>query len=490
MKLNKQKMADLVLLEPTASVLGLSTYAAHNILEPIGLEYLASYLEERGYQCNVLQQRCEPRAKILAEIVESKPDVLGISTQAYNVDDALWFAKEAKNALSGLITVFGGYHASACTELVEKPEVDYVIVGEGETAFSELLAVLSQGRPLTDVPGLAYFDGAVRVTTRPGRIDNLDALPFPKRDRSILTQCRMHGLMYPPPSRQTYVGMVTATRGCPYSCAFCCSQLIWDHKVRRRSPKNVADEMELLVHDFGVNAVFFCDLTFNASKPYVLELCSEIARRDIPMHFYAMCHLRGMDREIADAMVAAKCAKIGFGVESFTDAVRENMKDQGGMDIGETNRILDEVSAAGVLTKTYFIIGFPWETRDTLVQMQADISELHADEIKATFYVPFPGTEGYEMHKSLLTTHDWSDFTTLSKPIVRNDALSAEELQQIRKDIFSGFYNGQYWRDRVAARIREFPKYRDSFGEFVAFLREQGVLQLPVSIPEVGEVHG
>ncbi len=464
------------LLEPTASVLGLSTYAAHNILEPLGLEYLASYLDAQGHTCSVVQQRCEPREKVLETVLALKPDVLGIGTQAYNIDDALWFVREVKNARPKTYVILGGYHASAVADLVERDEVDFVIVGEGEVALSALLRALQKKTPLSEVPGLAYWDGELRVNPRPPRVEQLDALPFPKREKAILRQCRMHGLMLPPPSKQRHVATVTATRGCPYSCAFCCSQLIWNHEIRQRSPANVADELEVLAERFDVNGVFFCDLTFNADKKYAIDLCAEIARRDVPIHFYAMCNLRGMDGEIAEAMAAAKCAKVGFGVESFIGPTRNRMKDHGGMDLEGTNRVLDEVSAAGVLTKCYFIVGFPWETRESLLRLKADVCLLRADEIKATFYVPFPGTRGYEQHKHLLTTSDWSRFTTLSEPVVRNETLSADEIKDLRKELFAAFYNGQSWRQRVLARVQAFPVYRESFQEFAEFLRSQGVL--------------
>jgi anaerobic magnesium-protoporphyrin IX monomethyl ester cyclase len=466
------------LLEPTASVLGLSTYAAHNILEPLGLEYLASHLEQAGHTCEVLQQRCDPREKVLAAILDQRPQVLGIGTQAYNIDDALWFAAEVKRRKPDTVVVLGGYHASAMPNLATRQEVDFVIIGEGETALADLLRALENKEPMSNVLGLAYkTDGKLHTNPRPQRIGHLDALPFPKRKIEILRQCRMHGLMLPSPSQQSNVATVTATRGCPYSCAFCCSQLIWNHEIRQRSPANVADELELLATDFAVNGVFFCDLTFNANKKYAIALCTEIARRNIPIHFYAMCHLRGMDSEIAGAMAAAKCSKVGFGVESFIEPTRLHMKDQGGMDLASANSVLDQVSAAGILTKCYFIVGFPWETRDSVLQLQQDVCHLRADEIKATFYVPFPGTRGYEEHSNLLTTRDWSKFTTLSEPVVHNASITAEELKILRKELFAAFYNGANWQNRVRDRVLDCPKYSDSFKEFAQFLRSQGVLR-------------
>jgi radical SAM superfamily enzyme YgiQ (UPF0313 family) len=134
-----------------------------------------------------------------------------------------------------------------------------------------------------------------------------------------------------------------------------------------------------------------------------------------------------------------------------------------------------------VLTKAYFIIGFPWETLDSLSQLKNDIAQIHADEIKVTFYAPFPGTPGYDQHRSLLTTTDWSEFTTLTKPIVRNEDVTVEQYQQIRVDIFNSFYNGKFWQERSSRRVKDFPQYADSFVDFREYLREKNILRTPVA---------
>ena len=286
------------LLEPTASVMGLYSYVDHNIQESLGIEHLASYLESLGYncQCEVVQQRCEQRDEILNEIVEWTLDILGINTQVYNIDDALWFVREAKKINSALVIVLGGNHASVVPKLVEKSEYDYVIIGQCEFPFSELIEVLKGQKDMSVVLGIAYYNnGKIHLNPWAPRIDRLDMLPFPKQKKSILSQWLMHALMYAAPSKQTYIGMITATQGCPYSCNFCCSQLIWNPKIKNTSSQNVADELEIMHSEFDINWVFFCNLTFNASKKYTIALCEEISRRNVPIHFYAISHLKGMD---------------------------------------------------------------------------------------------------------------------------------------------------------------------------------------------------
>lgn len=464
-------------LEPTANVLGLSTYAAHNVLEPLGIEMLAAYVERHGFVSTIVQQRCKPRDVVLSEIEAFSPDVLAITTLTYNIDDSMWFARAVKKRFPALTVVLGGYHVTAVPETAMDPDVDFIVVGEGEIPLLALLKALKTRGDTTCIPGVGFaHDGALKLNARGPTVESLDDLPLPHRSADILRQSRMHGLMYPPPSKQLNVATVSASRGCPHACAFCSSTLIWNREVRARSPVLVADELTSLHEEYDVNAVFFCDLTFNASKRYTLALCDEIARRDLPVHFYAMCTLTGMDAELAQAMKRAKCTKVGFGIESFTPETRKGMKDGGGMDIDSANRVLDIVTAAGILAKAYFIIGFPWETRESLNLLCRQVSELHADEIKVTFYVPFPGTRGFTMHQELLTTRDWSHFTTLSEPIVRNDHLTAEEIKTFRQTIFNSFYRGACWQSRCKTRSEASYMHRQAFDEFNVFLREKGIV--------------
>jgi radical SAM superfamily enzyme YgiQ (UPF0313 family) len=468
-------------LEPTAGVLGLSTYAAHNILEPLGIEMLAAYVEEHGFPSTVVQQRCLSREDTIKKLVDACPQVLAITTLTYNIDDALWFAGAMKERVPGVTIILGGYHATAVPDVVLKPEIDYVVVGEGELPLIGLLTALQSGEDTSCIPGVGMDrDGALHLPKGSPTIHALADLPPAKRSPEILRQCKMHGLMYPPPSHQRGVATVLASRGCSHSCAFCSSTLIWKGQVRMRPPRAVADELASLHEQYDVNAVFFCDLTFNASKRYTIELCEEIGTRDLPVHFYAMCTLAGMDDEVAQAMKNAKCEKIGFGVESFNPETRQGMKDGGGMGLEETNAVMDVVTNAGILSKAYFIIGFPWETRDSLSRLSQQLRALRADEIKVTFYVPFPGTRGFAQHHSLLVTHDWRRFTTLTEPIVRNDHLSAEEIKDFRLLMFKSFYAGPIWSRRRESRAASSPEHRQAFDEFTQFLTERRILCKPL----------
>lgn len=491
----EEKIMKIVFLEPTAGAFGAKAYGSCNRLEPLGLEYLAAYLERQGHDCTVIQQQCRSKEEILIEILDLSPKMLGISVQTYNLYESLWFARKTKALNSNIVTVFGGYHVSAPSEfniLQKHKEVDFIVAGEGEETLGELVSCLEDGDDNLQIPGLAYFDDKVRYKEKRNRITNLDNLPFPKRVSNSLPVYKMSGLMYPPPSRQTGVGAISATRGCLYNCMFCCSHTIWGNGIQRRSPVNVADEIAFLIEEHNVNGYFLCDLTFNANKKYAINLCREIERRDFPAYFYAMCNLRSMDRELAEAMAAAKCSKIGFGVESFINEVRINVKDRGGLDCLRTNQVFDDVTSAGILIKAYFIIGFPGETKESLELLKCDIAQLRADDIRVTFYVPFPGTKGYELHRDRLLTSDLTKFTTLDQPVVRLETLKSQELIKIRKDIFREFFNGEVWRERIKQRRKDFPQLAESFDEFIAYLNERQILKELASsseFPQIPRIH-
>src|SRR3989344_4677794 len=143
----------------------LGTYTNHSALDPIGLEYVASFAEEAGYNVNILQQRDQTTEVFLDQILSTLPTVIGFSANfTCNVPDTLSLARRIKNYDSNIVTVFGGWHASAMPEeLASENCVDYVVIGEGEETFTDLLNCLDGKQDLMTIKGLAYkYNGKVR----------------------------------------------------------------------------------------------------------------------------------------------------------------------------------------------------------------------------------------------------------------------------------------------------------------------------------------
>ncbi|MBN1568506.1 MAG: B12-binding domain-containing radical SAM protein [Acidobacteria bacterium] len=472
------KSQSIVLVEPSSGLGGCYTFAGHNEFEPLGLEYVAAYLQMNGYRTVVLRQGTASCEEIATQILRHQPAVLGMSVMTHAATSAAMISAVVKNANSSITIVAGGYHPSGDPEYARTQGIDYAVIGEGEETFRNLLDSIESSREPATVQGLRFLrDGAIVDTGPANRIGLLDAIPFPLRSSEILGNARMHGLMSPPPSLQRSVAVVLASRGCPHACTFCCSPSLWGRKVNYRSPENVLTEIDDLVQRFHTNALFFSDLTFNVSNSRVQELCKHLSSYKKMPRWYSMCTTTGLEAKTLELMSVAGCSKIGFGIESLSQETLHNIGKRKIFHEGELNTTLAACDSLGILTKGYLIIGYPWESALSLEQFKEAVLCLPIDEIRISFFTPFPGSEAFKQFEASFVTRDWSKFNAIRDLVISNDnGLTDETLKAFRQEVFRIFYGSPTYQRRVQCKIQRHPELRPAFDEFFAFLKSGGVL--------------
>ena len=204
--------------------------------------------------------------EIKSTLEEYKPTVIGISTKSQNFASTCIIAKLAKEIDSNIIVVVGGPHPSMVGEdILNDPNIDVSVKGEGEITIIELLNAIDKQETFNKVKGIIYRNGSQVIET-PSReyIDDLDSLCFPHKFASEVLKD------YDQYPKQAF-GNIFSTRGCPYSCFFCGSRNIWSQRVRFRSVSNVIDEMKSL-QQMGINHIHFDDDTFGVKREYINQL--------------------------------------------------------------------------------------------------------------------------------------------------------------------------------------------------------------------------
>lgn len=442
----KKNVVLLDVIEPerdTSLTDGAKGCSCANGFEPIGLLYVDSHLKNLGHEVRTFSQMTgATRDELVKKTVELNPEVVGIKTLTHTIHDAVYIASKVKDRLPESKIVFGGDHATACPQLIKEVPGSYVIAGEGEIAMGEFLRFSKGEISEIEVPSLSWIDsqGDLVTNKRAVRTSNLDNFPTPTRYKELLKLSKIGGYMNPSAEDQVSVAVVETSRGCPYDCSFCGNNDMWESKVKFRSPKAVCDELESLVDKYGTNTVFFTDLSFNASRRHVEGLCNEIERRDIPINWYAMANLHKMDGELAYTMAKGKCAKLGFGIESFIPETALHAKGPiASVSFERANEILTQVNKSGIITKGYFLIGFPEETMEMYDSLIDQIGKLHVKEIRVGFPAPFPGTADAITYKDRISQTDYSKWDTLSGPVIRQDYLTPDELLATRNRIYERF---------------------------------------------------
>ncbi len=351
---------------------------------PMGLYSIAAVLKQHHYEVEIWDcHQMDGKEKEIGEALKkSRPDVIGLSLLHANRWGGVAIARIAKALIPDVRVVAGGIGATFLWEHLLKhfKEVDFVVLGEGEYTFLDLIRHFETGkdrdRPWR-IPGLAFRDGKEVVETgRPAPIRDLDDLPIPA-------------------THFTYQH-VSSSRGCVYECAFCGSPRFWGKRVRLRSPGRFVEELSLL-HEKGVSFFYFSDDTFTTNKRRVIEICRAIIEKKMEITWYAISRVDAVDEDVLYWMRRAGCIQISYGVESGSDRIREKLKKHISRETVKKAFMLTR--RYGILPRVYFIYGAPGENRETIQETIALMREI--EPLSAIFYILdlFPGTALYEEFK-------------------------------------------------------------------------------------------
>ena len=432
-----KKSARITLINPPIPP---KTYT-HTQFPLIGIAYMAAVLEKDGHEVTMLD--C-PALKIThgdlkREIAKLKPDIVGISSVTVTFPSALQAASAAKEAYPNTLTVLGGPHATVTDEqtLKEHKEVDCIARRECEYTILELADFVSGNRPISleEIEGITFRKNGQVVRT-PDRkfIQDLDSLPWPAYKFFDLEKYRYLGkLIFP----------IMARRGCTGNCAYCLASKMSGRLVRKRSPKNVVDEMEWLQDELGADACTFHDPTFTFDKKWAWEICDEIDSKKIKIPWDCSTRVDCVSKPILAKMKQANCQIVGLGVESNSQKILNAMRK--GTTTQQNERAVKMAKEVGLPFGLFFIIGYPGETDETLKETLDFIRRAEPDDVFISLASPYPKTELYETVKEngWKMSTDWSRFDNIT-PVFENPSMPANTMTETRRKVFNQFYSPSY----------------------------------------------
>lgn len=438
----------------------------YQVAPPLGLLTMGAALRRAGHDVRLLdlRARMEPFDRHLDVLRADPPDVVGFSAVILEAGVLRRAVAAVADALPGAKIVIGGPYANSSTdEVMALPQVDAVVLGEGEIVFEQLIAAWARGEERPALPGVGYpGHGAIPA---PEPIADLDALPLPAwdlADFALYHRRPRHGYLY---KHRAYFSVLTS-RGCPYHCVFC--QCIFGHQYRTRSAAAVIEEVEALVREHGVREIHFVDDAFNLDLDRAKAICDGIiARRlDIAITFPAGLRADRMDVELLDKLAAAGCFKIPYGIETASPRLQRLLKKNVRLD--KLREIIDHTQRRGIITQGFFMLGFPTET-EADVQQTIDFalrSKLHF----ATFnhVNVFPGTELWTMAAALGKTEGYDPATCdYDDPPLCLSEVPAARMKALTRRVHLAFYLSprRLWRI-----WRALPRKRHFFGFFGLFV--------------------
>jgi len=394
---------------------------------PLGLAFLAGALERAGHEVQMLDYVVYPYSKqaLQGAMERFQPRMIGVTAVSMTFPDAAQVMADAKAIDPEVVTVLGGPHATFRAEptLLETPQVDVVVVGEGELTIVELTRAIETGADLAQVAGLVVRGphGPLRTAARP-HIADVDTLPIPARRHIPLGRYRAIGMPI----------SMTTSRGCPFQCIFCVGRKMVGSKVRYHSTKRVVDEFESLTK-LGFHQINIADDLFTANKKHCIPICEEIIARGIDYKWTSFARVDTVSPEVLRAMKKAGCTAVSFGVETGNPEIMKRIKK--GISLDQVTKAVVMTAEAGLLPHASFILGLPGETPQTLRQTQefadslAELGCLYGFHLLA----PFPGTEVLERideYGLTLLTDNWADYHA-NRAIVQTAQAPREMLDEV-----------------------------------------------------------
>ena len=360
------------------------------IVPPIGLYYVGSVLKENHYDVEILNwSRINETPEDIEKILlEKKPDIIGFSVLQANRWGGIEIARIAKQIYPKVKIVFGGVTPTFLWEhfLTHFPEIDFVVIGEGEYTFLNLVKVLESKKEnnIKDIRGIAFKkDGKVVRTAPAEQIHHMDDLPVP--------------------AKYFEYQHLSLTRGCPGKCRFCGSPKFWGPKVRFHSVDYFIDELERL-YKKGINFFYFSDDTFSVDKKRVIEICKKILEKRMNIKWVAISRVNYMSEDILYWMRKAGCIQISYGVESGSKKIRNLLNKKISND--DIEKAFAMTLKYGILPRAYFIYGCPGETRRTIQETIDLIKKIKPLVIHFFVLSLFPGTRLYEDYKKKMKLTD------------------------------------------------------------------------------------
>lgn len=443
---------------------------------PLGIAYIGAVLRQHGIEVRAMDLRFYCSWEDFERDVGSfKPDIIGISSMTIDFDRALHAARVGKK--NNALVILGGPHPTVVPEtVIAEPDVDVVVVGEGEYTMLELVEAYSKGDDFSDVKGI-YYKNENGVCINPPRnaIVNLDELPFPARDLFPLDKIlRTPATNFPLPSPALHI---MTSRGCYYDCVFCqpCLSKIFGKEVRRRSTANVFEEIESIYKNYGIRSLIIEDDTFTSKRGYVISFCKEMIARGLNKKISWYCHSRAntLDEELVDIMKASGCRSICFGIESGSQRVLDMLNKRTTVEQGINSIKL--CKQRGIIAVVNMMIGSPDEEPEDLQKSLNFINSVKPEVVYVGITTPTPGTHLYDYarDKGLLLAKSWRDFDRGKAGGKIKTKVSADILLEYRKKMarYAFSYSFVFEPHYMRCCIKRWSSFI-SIGQFKAVLKE------------------
>ncbi|MDP3110500.1 MAG: radical SAM protein [Thermodesulfovibrionales bacterium] len=452
---------------------------------PIGLASVAATAEKAGYEVSIIDGDAEQLTldQTVQRIVDLSPDYVGSTVMTATMDITQIFYEKLKAKLPNITVIVGGPHVSALPEqtLRDSQKIDISVIGEGDETIVDILGALDRNADLKNVAGIAYRNnGQITITGTRLPIKDLSVLPLPAFHLLNYTLYRSYGWNKWVNGYRKPLGIIFTGRGCIGKCNFCAAHSVFGHGIRYFTIRQIKDQLDYLVNNWGIRVLYFQDDTFTANRKIVNEICDYIIEKGYNKRLEIMVSSRvdTIHPPTLKKMREASVRWICFGVESGSQDILDRMNKH--ITIAQIKKAYALSREAGLFIAGNFMLGNLGETRETAMDTIRLACELDEEYASFAIAIPLPGTELYQYClDNNIPLPAWNDFGSVNTPpIPLNESLSAEELMKLRDIAVNRFFKRPLYFLKLLTRMRAFSIIRDFVKMYFAIRAEKAAKRL------------
>jgi radical SAM superfamily enzyme YgiQ (UPF0313 family) len=369
-------------------------YEADAAKRPTSLDFVGEYQRYDSYLQGVNDRENPIWHEIRQLLREYRPDLVGIGSITPKIASALVVADLAKEYNPNCFVVIGGAHPTVSPDqTIRCPSVDFIVRGEGEKTFAELLSTLdSASKSYNQIKGMSYKENG-KIFHNPPReyARDLNSIPFPAREE----------LMNPGNYTSEDMGVLLTSRGCPFKCTYCYHP--WKGKVNFRSIDNVIEEIKGVMRDFGTRQFAIKDDTFNVSSRHTQEFCERVLKEGLDINWDCTTRVDRIDEDTLKLMVRAGCNVIKVGIETGSQKILEQTHK--GTTLEQARKSAELFNRHGIFWTAYFMLGLPQETEEDIWATYKFMKEINPFYAGLGVYEPFKFTELFDIGVKLGLLH-------------------------------------------------------------------------------------
>jgi anaerobic magnesium-protoporphyrin IX monomethyl ester cyclase len=424
---------------------------------PLGLAYIAASLEKKGiYEIKILDALIEGDLKgegyknkqirygmsdeqMQKSIQEFNPDIIGISclfaAMEKDVSNILAIAKAINKNIK---TILGGANASSGGKrfIETDKNCDYVLMGEGDLTFIELINAINENTGFDRIGGLMYRENeAIKLIPKTTYIENLDSIPFPARHLLSMDKYLETATAHASYKNKPFTPMISS-RGCPAKCTFCSLANHWGKIQRKRSATNILDEIEHLIKEYGIKEIHFEDDNLTADKKRALQIFNGMIERKFNISWVVPSGMAvfSLDDELLEKMKESGCYSVSLAIENANQHILTKLMNKP-VNLTKVKPLVDKIRSLGMDARGFFILGFPGETKEDMNRTIEFAKELELDWAYFFIFSPLPETNIYKtcIEKGCMKESDFDPLRSFHEPAIVTEEFDQEYLKELRE---------------------------------------------------------